>query len=83
MVQGKCFGSLLGSELSFSDLNSSPFLLLLIYFFSHILKCSIHSSETNMYLHEGFGLIILIELANRVKVLIAIGFTDISLDKLL
>ena len=36
-----------------------------------------------MYLHEGFGLIILIELANRVKVLIAIGFADISLDKLL
>ena len=36
MVQGKCFGSLLGSELSFSDLNSSPFLLLLIYCFSHL-----------------------------------------------
>ena len=35
-----------------------------------------------MYLREGFGLIVLIELANRVKVLIAIGFADISLDKL-
>ena len=35
-----------------------------------------------MYLREGFGLIILIELANRVKVLIAIRLADIFLDKL-
>ena len=35
-----------------------------------------------MYLREGFGLMILIELANRVRVLIATEFADISLDKL-
>ena len=35
-----------------------------------------------MYLREGFGLMILIELANRVRVLMAIEFADISLDKL-
>ena len=29
-----------------------------------------------MYLREGFGLMILIELANRVRVLIAIEFAD-------
>ena len=35
-----------------------------------------------MYLREGLGLMILIELANRVRVLMAIEFADISLDKL-